>query len=81
MVAGGTRISSDYYQLKIGGDTAAIVGIWKSVIGADDDAQMKGETRVLDVEFIKEHTSGFEEFAEFCRSHDWANLEAKSGLS
>jgi molybdopterin-dependent oxidoreductase alpha subunit len=81
MVAGGTRISSDYYQVKIGGDTAAIVGICKSVIAADDDAQRKREARVLDAGFIEEHTSGFEEFAEFCRSEDWTNLEARSGLS
>ena len=31
--------------------------------------------------FIEEHTSSFQEFAEFCRAQDWANLEAKSGLS
>jgi molybdopterin-dependent oxidoreductase alpha subunit len=81
MVAGGTRISSDYYQLKIGGDTAAIVGICKCIISADDEAQQKGYTRVLDFGFIEEHTSGFGRFAEFCRAQEWSNLEAKSGLS
>ena len=80
MVAGGTRISSEYYQLTIGGDTAAIVGICKSVIAADDEAKGTGGERILDVEFIEEHTSGFEEFADFCRAQDWDALETKSGL-
>jgi molybdopterin-dependent oxidoreductase alpha subunit len=81
MVLGGTRISSDYYQLKIGGDTAAIVGICKAVIDADDAAHAKGGARVLDLDFIHEHTSGFEAFAEFCRAREWSDLQAKSGLA
>lgn len=31
MIAGGTRISSQYYQVRVGGDAAAIVGICKWV--------------------------------------------------
>jgi molybdopterin-dependent oxidoreductase alpha subunit len=81
MIAGCTRISSDYYQVTIGGDIAAIVGICKAVIAADDHAQATGVARVLDMAFIEEHTSGFEEFAQFCRGQDWGNLESKSGLS
>jgi molybdopterin-dependent oxidoreductase alpha subunit len=81
MIAGGTRISSDYYQLKIGGDCAAIVGICKAVIAADDETQAVGGARVLDAAFIKEHTSGFEAFAEFCRAQSWSGLEEKSGLT
>jgi molybdopterin-dependent oxidoreductase alpha subunit len=81
MLLGGTRISSDYYQLKIGGDTAAIIGICKAVIRADDDARASDGARVLDVAFIQEHTHGFEPFAEFCRTREWNDLEAKSGLS
>jgi molybdopterin-dependent oxidoreductase alpha subunit len=80
MILGGTRISSDYYQLKIGGDTAAIIGICKAVIRADDDARASGGARVLDVAFIQEHTHGFEAFAELCRTREWNDLEAKSGL-
>src|SRR3954453_7333747 len=36
MIAGGTRITSHYFQVKAAGDSAAIVGICKAVIEADD---------------------------------------------
>jgi molybdopterin-dependent oxidoreductase alpha subunit len=81
MIAGGTRISSDYYQVKSGGDAAAIVGICKAVIAADDAARKSGLERVLDAAFIAAHTSGFESFAEFCRTQAWTALEARSGLA
>jgi molybdopterin-dependent oxidoreductase alpha subunit len=80
MLTGGTRIGSQYFQLKIGGDTAAVVGICKAVIAADDASKGDGH-RVLDWEFIQQHTHGFEEFAAFCRSQDWRELEDASGLS
>jgi molybdopterin-dependent oxidoreductase alpha subunit len=80
MAVGGTRISSQYHQVRIGGDTAALAGICKCVIQADDLAKAKGETRVLDVDFIEQHTSGFEDFAKFCRELNWSDIEKASGL-
>src|SRR6185503_750701 len=64
-----------------GGDTAAIVGICKAVIEADDAARNSGAPRVLDVGFIEQHTHGFEEFAAFCRSQEWASLVERCGVS
>ncbi len=75
-----TRISSQYHQLKAGGDTAAIFGICKAIIEADDGAQAKGGPRVLDVDFIAEHTHGFDEFVAAVRSQSWHTLELRSGL-
>lgn len=80
MIAGGTRISSQYYQVRVGGDAAAIIGICKLVIEADDRAVKSGEPRVIDVDFITQHTSGFDEFAAFCRAQDWNEIERASGL-
>src|SRR5205814_6435599 len=57
-----TRISTQYHQLKVGGDTAAIVGMSKALIAWDDAAVAHGEPRVLDADFIAEHTHGFEAF-------------------
>ncbi|HEY1751715.1 MAG TPA: FdhF/YdeP family oxidoreductase [Caulobacteraceae bacterium] len=37
--------------------------------------------RVLDHDFIKEHTLGFEAFADYCRQADWGEIERVSGLS
>jgi molybdopterin-dependent oxidoreductase alpha subunit len=81
MIAGGTRISTQYCQVKAGGDIAAIVGICKAVIEADDEARELGLPRILDVAFIEEHTHGFENYAAFCRAQDWHQLEATAGMS
>jgi molybdopterin-dependent oxidoreductase alpha subunit len=81
MLAGGTRISSQYYQVNSGGDIAAIVAICKAVIEADDEAKASSQPRKIDVAFINEHSHGFEEFAAFCRARDWAGLETISAIS
>jgi len=75
-----TTISTQYHQVKIGGDIAAITGICKSVIAADDAARAIGAIRVIDITFIEEHTAGFEEFASFVRASDWQRIEHESGL-
>ncbi|WP_213775039.1 FdhF/YdeP family oxidoreductase [Bradyrhizobium sp. dw_78] len=81
MVMGGTRISTQYHQVRLGGDAAAIAGICKAIIDADDAARASGSPRVVDMNFIEQHTSGFEEFAAFCRQNHWNELERVSGLS
>ncbi|CAB3787330.1 FdhF/YdeP family oxidoreductase [Paraburkholderia fynbosensis] len=78
---GATQISTQYHQLKAGGDSAAIVGICKAVIEADDHAQATGAARIVDAAFIAQHTSGFDEFADYVRSARWDELEHLCGLS
>ena len=80
MVAGGTRISTQYHQVRPGGDGAAIIGMCKAVIEEDDAAIATGLGRIIDVDFIETHTSGFEDFADFCRERKWEKLERASGL-
>ena len=75
-----TQVSTQYHQVKAGGDSAALMGLCKAVIAADDDAQRAGIARVLDAVFIAEHTSGFEEFATAVRDADWGEIERESGL-
>src|SRR3954471_12985649 len=81
MVTGGTRIASNYYQLTAGGDIAAVVGICKAVIEADDEAIARRGARRVDGEFIAAHTAGFDAFAAFCRTQQWPDLETRSGLA
>ncbi|MBB3917306.1 molybdopterin-dependent oxidoreductase alpha subunit [Rhizobium fabae] len=106
-----TKISSEYYQVKNGGDIAALFGVCKALIEADDALKASGKSsvagddgkpkdpdnaamvafaasilaadkkHVLDHDFIREHTTGFEEFAEAARGHQWEELERVSGLS
>lgn len=81
MLTGGeTQISTQYHQVKAGGDIAAMLGIAKFVIEWDDAALAVGDPRVLDHEFIAQHTHGFEAFADAARAADWADIERESGL-
>jgi molybdopterin-dependent oxidoreductase alpha subunit len=75
-----TPISTQYHQLRPGGDTAAIMGLCKAVFDLDDAAQAAGEQRVLDVAFIHEHTQGFGEFEQSVRACGWDAIERESGL-
>ncbi|MFP5076961.1 FdhF/YdeP family oxidoreductase [Rhizobium sp. YIM 134829] len=75
-----TEISCQYHQVKAGGDIAAIVGMAKAVIEADDVDLAKGGYGVLDRDFLAEHTQGAEAFIDYVRAQDWAELERESGL-
>lgn len=76
-----TRISCQYHQVKAGGDIAALTGMCKHVLARDDAARDRGERRVLDLDFIAAHTSGFEAFETFVRATAWDDLVRESGLS
>jgi len=76
-----TVISTQYHQLAIGGDIAAVTGICKALLALDDEAQTAGTPRVLDVDFIAQHTHGFEAFEQCVRGYAWPVLERRSGLS
>ena len=53
----------------------------KTLLAADDEARANGDRRVLDVDFIAEHTNGFDKFASAVRGYGWEELEQRSGLS
>jgi molybdopterin-dependent oxidoreductase alpha subunit len=76
-----TCISTQYHQVKVGGDLAALTGIAKVLIEADDAALASGGARVLDASFIAEHTHGFEAFAQFVRDTPWDSIERDCGLT
>ena len=77
---GSTRISSDYFQLKIGGDLAAVKGILKHALERDAQAQREGTPRLMDIDFIRAHTAGFEAFAADVSAESWDTIVAESGL-
>jgi molybdopterin-dependent oxidoreductase alpha subunit len=71
-----TRIASSYYQVKIGGDAAALKGIMKAVLEWDETT---GDA--LDHDFIACHTNGFAAFVANLRQASWTQIEQASGLS
>jgi molybdopterin-dependent oxidoreductase alpha subunit len=76
-----TQISTQYHQLRTGGDAGAIMGICKALIEADDEALRRGSPRVLDTSFIASHTHGFDEFAARARAYSWPEIERAAGLA
>src|ERR1700744_5675747 len=75
-----TPISSQYHQIKVGGDKAALMGLCKATLALDARAKQAGRERLLDLDFIAEHTHGFGEFQAAARAADWSKLERRSGL-
>ncbi len=71
-----TRIASSYYQVKIGGDAAALKGIMKAVL-----ALAETSPDVLDHAFIAEHTTGFDALVADINQTEWADIERVSGLA
>jgi molybdopterin-dependent oxidoreductase alpha subunit len=76
-----TNISTQYHQVRAGGDIAAMIAIAKFLVEWDDEAKVQGTEPVLDHAFIEQHTIGFEDFIASVRSADWDAIEQESGLS
>ena len=70
-----TAISTQYHQVRVGGDVAALKGLAKAVFALDDDARCAGMPRVLDVDFIQAHCLGFEAFEADIRATAWQDIE------
>jgi molybdopterin-dependent oxidoreductase alpha subunit len=71
-----TDIASTYFQVKAGGDAAALKGIAKHLLQMEEE-----RGGVLDSEFIAEHTQGFSAFADDIAQTSWEAIERESGLT
>ena len=76
-----TPIANTYFQVKVGGDAAAIKGICKALLAMDQATQFAGQDPIFDYGFIDEHTWGFNAFAEDLAATDWEEIEQTSGLA
>ena len=79
LISAPTRITSQYHQVRCGGDAAAIMGIAKALFALEKKAD--GAETVVDHAFIAEHTQGFDEFASAVEACSWAEIERRSGLT
>lgn len=75
-----TEVSTQYLQVRIGGDIAAITGLGKALLEMDDDARARDQARVIDAAFIAQHTAGFDAFEAYLREAAWTDIERESGL-
>ncbi|XUY30154.1 FdhF/YdeP family oxidoreductase (plasmid) [Agrobacterium sp. rho-8.1] len=76
-----TQISDEYLQVKAGGDIAAMMGLCKVVVEADDLGVANGAPRIIDIDFVTQHTTGFDEFIDSVRNVSWSDIERESGLT
>jgi molybdopterin-dependent oxidoreductase alpha subunit len=67
----GTRLADACYQVRVGGDLAAITGIAKAVLERD----------AVDRAFVAAHTEGFAAFCALVAEQAWPAIEAASGLA
>jgi molybdopterin-dependent oxidoreductase alpha subunit len=77
MLGSGTQLASLFLQVKVNGDVAALKGIMKEML--DEEDRRPGQ--VIDHDFIKEFTTGFESFADALRRVKWEDILEQSGLS
>ena len=75
-----TPISDRIFQVRVGGDVAALKGIMKAMVEADDAAAAADAPRVLDWDFIAGHTVGIEALLADLRATNWEAIERQSGL-
>ncbi|WP_263263785.1 FdhF/YdeP family oxidoreductase [Pseudomonas sp. RIT-PI-S] len=76
-----TQVSTQYHQVAIGGDLAAMAGMIKALFALDAEALAVGEPGVLDRAFIAEHTTGFDALVAQINGYRWEELERRAGLS
>jgi molybdopterin-dependent oxidoreductase alpha subunit len=76
-----TEISTLYLQVRAGGDIAAITGLIKHVLAAEEVLWRDENRHVLDVDFIARHTIGFDEMKAHAEATSWEEIESESGLS
>lgn len=78
---GYTTISECLYQVRVGGDVAALKGMMKALIEADDAALAADRPRIVDIDFVNGHTTGYETLVADLRATGWDAIESRSGLS
>ncbi|VVE76973.1 FdhF/YdeP family oxidoreductase [Pandoraea sputorum] len=71
-----TKIASTYFQVKAGGDAAALKGIMKALLVLEAT-----QGNVLDRDFIATHTEGFDALAVDLEATPWEDIEKESGLT
>jgi molybdopterin-dependent oxidoreductase alpha subunit len=73
----GTQLSDLFMQVRVNGDVALLKGIAKEVL--EDEARRPGD--VLDREFIREFTNGFDAYAAAIDETGWDDIIMESGVA
>ncbi|MDX2701491.1 FdhF/YdeP family oxidoreductase [Streptomyces sp. PA03-6a] len=77
VIGRGTVIADQFLHIRAGGDLALFQALNLLLLEAEDAAP----GTVLDHDFIREHSTGFEEFAEHARKTSWDDVLTATGLT
>ncbi|WP_427891830.1 FdhF/YdeP family oxidoreductase [Kribbella sp. GL6] len=77
VIGRGTAIADQFLKIRPGGDLALFKALNRLLLEAEDAAP----GAVLDHEFIRRNTAGFDAFAEQARKADWDDVLAATGLT
>ncbi|MHC2331728.1 FdhF/YdeP family oxidoreductase [Bradyrhizobium sp. USDA 4454] len=72
---GSTRIASEFVHVRIGGDLAFLKGVMKVMFEREEAGE-----KIVDWEFIREHTVGLDAVRSDALAQTWPDLERASGL-
>lgn len=76
-----TPLAQHYYKVRVGGDTALIKGVIRVILEQNEAVISQGKSPIIDNNFIKEHTVGFEAVKQDVLATSWENILQVSGLS
>ena len=71
VLGSGTKIADEHVNLRINGDMALFRGFAKTIISQD----------ACDIEFIEDHTDGFDDYSELVQNTEWGDVESLSGVA
>jgi len=77
---GSTPIASEFCHVRIGGDVGLLKGMMKHLFAMQDRAEATGAANVLDLDFIAQHTAGFEALKADILGTTWEEILTVSGL-
>jgi molybdopterin-dependent oxidoreductase alpha subunit len=77
LIGRGTVLADLFLQVRINGDVALLKGMMKAVLALEE--QRPGE--VLDHDFIRNYTNGFEEFVSALSAVSWTDIVAQAGVA
>jgi molybdopterin-dependent oxidoreductase alpha subunit len=73
----GTKIASHFVPVRLSGDQAFFKGLCKELL--EEEAWRPGQ--VINGEFVRDKTHGFEEFRDAIAAASWADIVKQSGIS
>ncbi|MHA7263513.1 FdhF/YdeP family oxidoreductase [Arthrobacter sp. TMN-37] len=76
VVGNGTALADEFLQIKVGGDLALFQALGHLLLAEED----RNPGSVVDAEFVRDSTSGFDQYREARRTLDWAETETATGL-